>query len=203
MSERSSYPASLNRLIDSLACLPGIGRKTAERLSVSLLDWPDEQLLDFGQQLQNLHQNVRYCTCCGNFAEAELCPLCLSPNRQRHLLCVVEQPTQIPVFENACCYQGLYHVLGGKLSPLNGRGPESLRLAELHKRLENGEVKEMILATSSDVEGEATAHFLAAEFAREGLPITRLAAGIPAGADLAYADGATLALAMSGRRDFS
>lgn len=203
MSEKTSYPPSLCRLINSLSRLPGIGRKTAERLSGSLLEWSDEQLQDFGQQLQNLHQNVRFCTCCGNFSEGDLCPVCLAPNRQRHLLCVVEQPTQIPVFENACCYQGLYHVLGGKLSPLNGRGPETLRLAELRNRLESGEVKELILATSSDVEGEATAHFLAAEFAREGLAITRLAGGIPAGADLNYADGATLALAMTGRRDFS
>ena len=198
---RNSLPMPLQRLAETLSRLPGVGRKTAERLSVSLLDWPDEVLTQFGNDLINLKSLVRPCQCCGNFTEEELCPICLAPDRQREVICVIEHPTQIAVIEGTGCYRGLYHVLGGKLSPLNGKGPESLRLAELRHRLEDGVVRELILATSSDVEGEATAHYLAQEFAREGLKITRIAAGLPAGSDLAYADGATLALALAGRRD--
>ena len=197
----SSLPAPLQRLAESFSRLPGVGHKTAERLSVSLLDWPDEVLAAFGNDLANLKSLVRPCRCCGNFTEEELCPICLAADRQRDLICVIEHPTQIAVIENTGCYRGLYHVLGGKLSPLNGKGPESLRLNELRVRLDSGSVRELILATSSDVEGEATAHYLAQEFAREGLKITRIASGLPAGSDLAYADGATLALALAGRRD--
>lgn len=201
VSQQSALPAPLQRLAEMLNRLPGVGRKTSERLAVSMLDWPDEILEQFGSDILNLKKQVRPCRCCGNYTEEELCRICASSDRQREVICVIEHPTQIAVIENTGCYKGLYHVLGGKLSPLNGKGPESLRLAELHERLAVGGVSELIIATSSDVEGEATAHFLAQEFSREGLKISRIAAGLPAGSDLSYADGATLAVALAGRRD--
>ena len=140
------------------------------------------------------------CPECGNYTEADRCDICASPRRTRDTICVVEQASQIAVFENAGCYTGLYHVLGGRLSPLSGVGPEQLRIAELRRRLEPGDVQELILATSPDVEGEATANYLAGLFRDLPLAISRIATGIPAGADVAYADSATLSIALGGRR---
>jgi recombination protein RecR len=142
---------------------------------------------------------VKWCTICGNLADTDTCRICRSPGRDRTQICVVEVATQIPVFESGS-YRGLYHVLGGRLQPLEGIGPDELRVEELRERLAGGDAQELILATSPDVEGEATAHFLAAEFADAGVRITRLAAGVPVGADLSYADAATMARALAGRR---
>lgn len=202
MSAGDAYPEALQRLVAYFKRLPGVGARTASRLALALLDWPDELLAGFGRELAALKANVRRCRVCGNLADGELCRICASPSRDRSLVCVVEVATQIPVFEASACYRGLYHVLGGRLLPLEGVGPENLRIAELRERLGTGEVGELILATSPDVEGEATAHFLAAEFADTGVRITRIAAGVPVGADLSYADAATLARALGGRRTF-
>jgi recombination protein RecR len=180
--------------------LPGIGGRTASRLALALLDWPDELLETFGQELAALRENVKWCTTCGNLSDTETCRICRSPERDRTQICVVEVATQIPVFESSGSYRGLYHVLGGRLLPLEGIGPDELRVQELRDRLGSGEVQELILATSPDVEGEATAHYLAAEFAATGVQITRIAAGVPVGADLSYADAATMARALAGRR---
>lgn len=200
MSTISSMPKPLQRLAEKLNRLPGIGKRTAERLSLALLEWPEEQLFALGEELQHLRQRIKSCACCGNYSESERCPLCCSAQRQQNLICVVETASQIAVIENSNAYRGLYHVLGGKLSPLNGKGPADLRIEELRKRLQSTQVSELILATSPDMEGEATAHFLAEEFRSLPIQISRIASGIPAGADLSYADAATLSLAMNGRR---
>ena len=200
MNANEAYPEALQRLVAYFKRLPGVGGRTASRLALALLDWPDELLAAFGQELGALRANVRWCRICGNLADGEICRICTATGRDHSLICVVEVATQIPVIESAGCYRGLYHVLGGRLLPLEGIGPENLRLPELRERLETGGVVELILATSPDVEGEATAHFLAAEFADTGVRITRIAAGVPVGADLSYADAATMARALGGRR---
>ncbi len=199
----SSMPKALQQLAEQLNRLPGIGKRTAERLSLALLEWPEAQLATLGENLQKLRQQIKPCTCCGNYAENEHCTICSSPNRQQNLICVVENASQIAVIEGSNAYRGLYHVLGGKLSPLNGKGPADLRIQELRIRLQNSLVSELIIATSPDLEGEATAHFLAEEFREIPILISRIASGIPAGADLSYADAATLNLALSGRRKFN
>ena len=196
----SSMPKALQRLSEKLNRLPGIGKRTAERLSMALLDWPEEQLVALGDDLQKLRRQIRPCNCCGNYSEQELCPICSSANRQQNLICVVENASQIAVIEGSNAYRGMYHVLGGKLSPLNGKGPADLRIRELRERLQNSLITELIIATSPDLEGEATAHFLAEEFRGMPILISRIASGIPAGADLSYADAATLNLALNGRR---
>ncbi len=196
----SSMPKALQRLAEKLNHLPGIGKRTAERLSLALLEWPEEQLAALGDDLQKLRQQIKACSCCGNYSEQELCPFCLSPNRQQNLICVVENASQIAIIESSNAYRGLYHVLGGKISPLNGKGPADLRIQELRERMNSQTVSELIIATSPDLEGEATAHFLAEEFKDIPILISRIASGIPAGADLSYADAATLNLALNGRR---
>lgn len=193
------YPQALQHIMSFFSRLPGVGRRTAERLALAIMTWPEEQIGQFGQALAELKKKVRPCASCGNYAEDELCVICRDPERQRNVLCVVEQASQIIVLENSGSYQGLYHVLGGKLSPLSGKGPEELRIKELSERLRRGDISEMIIATSPDVEGEATAHFLAQEFAALPMTITRIASGVPVGADLNFADAATIAMALSGR----
>jgi len=200
MSTFSSIPQALQKLSEKLSRLPGVGKRTAERLSLALLEWPEEQLSALGDDLQQLRQRIKPCTCCGNYSEQALCQICSAPNRRQDLICVVENASQIAVIENSNAYRGLYHVLGGKLSPLNGKGPADLRIEELRQRLSSGQVSELIIATSPDLEGEATAHFLAEEFRTLPVVISRIASGIPAGADLSYADAATLNLALNGRR---
>jgi len=195
----TQYPPALQHVMSFFSRLPGVGRRSAERLTLAMMAWPEQHLEQFGQALLELKNNVRPCAICGHYAEGELCTICQDPERQRNVLCVVEQASQIIVLENSGSFKGLYHVLGGKLSPLSGKGPEELRIKELDDRLRQGEISEMIIATSPDVEGEATAHFLAQEFAALPITITRIASGVPVGADLNFADAATIAMALSGR----
>lgn len=194
------YPKALVDIIETLCRLPGIGRRTAQRLALSLLEWSPEELRRFGEQLTVLPTKIVFCGVCGNFSDRETCGICEAPDRDRSVICVVEQASQIAVIEACRDYRGVYHVLGGRLVPLEGRGPEDLRLGELSERIADGAVHELILATSPDVEGEATAHYIASEFARPGLTISRIAAGVPVGADLSYANSATMAMAIRGRR---
>lgn len=194
------YPQALEALIHLLGRLPGIGRRTAERLALALLDWPTERLQDLGHRLETLKDSISLCTQCGNLADNQLCRICQDQNRDRRTLCVVEDAAQIPVFERSRAYRGLYHVLGGRLLPLEGKGPEQLRIRELEQRLQTGEVEEIVIATGSDVEGEATASYLRDILRREGLTISRIAFGVPVGADLSYADPATIAMAINTRR---
>ena len=195
-----AYPISLQRLISYFSKLPGIGKRSAERMALAALKWPDNELAGFSDALGTIHQAIHPCKICGNLAEDELCPICQDDTRMKNIICIVEQPSQIIVFENAGCFRGRYHVLGGKLSPLSGVGPDKLRLRELQERITAGGISELIIATSPDVEGEATAHYLANEFSSQGLSITRIAAGVPVGSDLSYADAATLAIAINARR---
>lgn len=196
----SSYPLPLQRLIGYFARLPGVGRRSAERLALSVLGWEQPNLEGFAESLSSIHEAIHPCSICGNLSEHDICHICQDTTRTRNLICVVEQPTQVIAFENAGMYHGLYHVLGGKLSPLSGKGPDDLRIHELQDRIAKGGISELIIATSSDVEGEATAHYLAHECAAEGLRISRIAAGLPVGADVNYADAATLTIALNGRR---
>ncbi len=196
----AGYPEAVRGIASALQRLPGIGQRTACRLALALLEWPEERLRLLGRDIAELRQRVRSCTVCGNLAEDELCRVCADNRRDTHAICVVETAAQIQVIEAAGCFRGRYHVLGGRLQPLEDRGPECLRLAELRARLLDGSVQEVIIATSPDVEGEATAAWLAAEIAEPRLKVSRIAAGVPVGADLSFADSATMAMAMAGRR---
>lgn len=200
MGSAAAYPEALQRVASYLRRLPGVGSRTAERHALALLNWPDEVLRNFGDELAHLHERVRFCRVCGNLSDQEECAICLSTARQRDVICVVEHAAQIPVIEASGFFHGLYHVLGGRIVPLEGKGPDDLRIEELRERLADGQVTELIIATSPDVEGEATAHFLAQEFSSLPLTVSRIAAGVPVGSDLSYADGATLAMAFGGRR---
>ena len=193
------YPRALEEIIGVLTRLPGIGRRTAERLALALLSWEHDELAAFGQRIAGLREDVLVCRECGNLADEPVCRICRDPRRDRHQICIVEQATQIPVIEQTGCYKGLYHVLGGRLDPLEDIGPDELRIHSLHRRIAEEHVTELILATSSDVEGEATAAYLVDEFRDAGLQIARIASGVPVGADLAYADSATIATAMRNR----
>jgi len=200
MALESAFPQALQRVAAFLRHLPGVGRRTAERHALALLDWPEELLRQLGAELAELKTNVLFCRVCGNLSDTDECAICKAVGRQKDTICVVEYPTQIPTIEASGSFRGLYHVLGGRIVPLEGKGPDDLRIAELRERLADGAVTELILATSPDVEGEATAHFLAAEFKDLPLQITRIATGVPVGADLSFADSATLAMAFNGRR---
>ena len=193
------FPPALEHLIAHLGRLPGVGRRTAQRLAFSMLGWKDADLASLSDDLAHLHERVKNCPSCGNYTDGGECAICASERRDRRQICVVEHASQIAVFEQTG-YNGLYHVLGGRLSPLSGVGPEALRIGELRERLHNGEVTELILATSPDVEGEATANYLAELCRNPDLSITRIASGIPAGADVGYADPATLSRALGGRQ---
>ena len=195
------YPEPLRKVMAFLAHLPGVGARTAERMGTSMMSWKAEDLASFGNLLSSLKDNVTFCPKCGNYMErGGECSICDDPSRQQDIICVVEQVSQIIVIEKSGCFKGIYHVLGGKLSPMSGVGPEDLRIEPLRERLASGTVKELLIATTPDVEGEATANYLAQLFSSHDLLVSRIAAGIPVGADLAFADPATLASAISGRR---
>ena len=172
-------------------------------MALSLMSWQEGDLAGFGAQLSSLRKEVGFCPVCGYLTNGtEPCRFCSSPDRERSIICVVEQVTQVHTIESSGCFKGLYHVLGGKISPMKGRGPADLRIEELRERLADGDVKEILIALSPDVEGEATAHYLAQEFGGMGVALTRIAAGVPVGSDLSFADAATMASAISGRRRF-
>ncbi|NOZ55906.1 MAG: recombination protein RecR [Calditrichaeota bacterium] len=192
---------AIERAIEQLSRLPGIGRKSAQRLVFYLLKIPEEQVSELAQSLTELKQKVRYCSVCFNLTEEDPCPICRDPARDRSTICVVEQPNDVLALEKTGQYRGLYHVLGGSLSPLDGIGPENLRVRELVQRLQGGEVREVIVATNPNAEGEATAIYLAQLIKPLGIKLSRIARGIPVGSDLEYADEITLARALEGRID--
>ena len=197
----SAYPEPIQQAIAYLSHLPGIGSRSAERMVLSMMTWKPEEREGLGSAIAALASKVTLCPICGNYTEFGIpCRICSSETRQRDIICVIEQVPQLHIIEKSGSYKGLYHVLGGKLSPMNGKGPADLRIAELAQRLEGETVKELLLALSPDIEGEATANYLAQLFTRPGLTITRIASGVPIGADLTFADSATLATAISGRR---
>ena len=193
------YPPVLEELIFALRRLPGIGSRTAERLALAITTWSAEEQQQFGTLVGTLKSRLRACEVCGNLADSPRCRICEDPRRQTDMICVVEQASQIPVIEKAGCFRGLYHVLGGRIDPLADKGPDTLRIGELRKRLESGGIRELILATNPDVEGEATAAYLVDELGQLGVSITRIAAGVPVGSDLGFADSATIAVALNAR----
>lgn len=193
------YPLNIELVRESFARLPGIGKKTAERLAVSMLNWDDKHIQEFAQQLLAL-QDIKHCKICGNLSDEDICDICSNTLRNPALLCVVETVQQIPAIENTGKYTGYYHVLGGRLSPLDGIEPEDLSIDKLLSRVEQGKIKEIILATNPDVEGEATASYIANLLSNYTVDLTRISRGIPLGADLSYADAATMGVAMDARR---
>jgi len=192
---------ALDDLVTQFAKLPGIGRKTAQRLAFHLVQQPGDRLTRLAQALVSVADRVRPCAECGNLAEGERCELCLDPRRDAGLICVVEEPSAVTLLERSGEYRGKYHVLGGRIDPLGGVGPESLRLDRLVSRVEAGGVREIILATNPSMEGEVTATYVQQLLAGRGVKVTRLARGLPVGGDLEYVDGITLAHALSARQE--
>jgi recombination protein RecR len=191
----------LELLIAELEKLPSIGLKSAQRLALHLLRVPKEDALRLAEAIRAVRERVGFCSTCGNFSETDPCALCSDPRRDTKVLCVVEQPVDVLAFERTGQFTGRYHVLGGALSPLEGTSPEQLRIRELLSRLRGGEVKEVILATNPNVNGEATALYLSRLLSPLGVRVTRIARGVPMGSDLEYSDQVTLARALEGRRD--
>lgn len=192
--------SAIDELAGELSKLPGIGRKTALRLTYHLLKQGPEGSRRLADALRALSERVRPCERCGNLTEAPLCNICRDPRRDATLLCVVEEASDIGAIERAGEFRGLYHVLGGRLSPLDGVGPDDLTIAALVRRVSAEEVREVILATNPSLEGEATAVYIQRELAGTGVVISRIARGLPVGGDLEYADGVTIAQALQARR---
>jgi recombination protein RecR len=190
----------LNELIEALRCLPGVGNKSAQRMAFHLLERERDRGLKLAKVLEQAMQKIGHCSRCRNFSETAVCAICASASRDRHALCVVESPTDLAAIEQATGYRGHYFVLMGRLSPLDGLGPEELGLGLLSERLAEGEVEELILATNPTVEGEATAHYLAQLARAAGIRPTRLAHGVPLGGELEYVDRGTLAHAFGSRQ---
>ncbi len=192
---------SLSRLIAELSKFPGIGQKTAARLAFFLLRQPVSEAEALAAAIRDLKAKVRFCSRCFHITESDPCPLCMDEGRDAHHLCVVEEPQDLIAIERSRCFRGRYHVLHGALSPLDGIGPEDLRIAQLMERLAGGGVQEVMLATNFTVEGEATALYLARLIRPMGIRVTRLAHGIPMGSDLEFVDEATVNRAIEGRRE--
>ena len=191
---------AIENLITQLTRLPGIGTRTAQRLTFHLLAVPGEEAKALAEAIIDVKTRVRACRICGNLTEEELCVICVDPRRDRSVICVVEQPVDVMSLERTHEFRGLYHVLGGALSPLDGVDPTDLRIQGLLERVAEGEVSEIVLATNPNMTGEATASYLADRL-REQVTVTRLASGLPVGGDLEYADEVTLGRALAGRRD--
>lgn len=194
------YPRPILRLIDELGKLPGIGPKTAQRLAFHILKAPRADVLNLAETLIEARDKIRRCSICSNFTDEDPCAICSDPGRNRGMICVVEDPKDVMAMERTGEYNGVYHVLGGAISPMEGVGPEDLRLKELVDRVKNQGIEEVIVATNPDVEGEATAMYIARILSPFGVKVTRLARGVPVGGDLEYTDEATLARALLGRR---
>jgi recombination protein RecR len=191
----------MTRLIDELKKLPGVGNKSAQRLAFHILRSSEDDATLLADAVREVKSKLRLCSICNNITEVDPCVYCSNPTRNQHLICVVEEPTNISSIEKTRHFNGVYHVLHGTLSPLHGVGPEHLRINNLIKRMENGSVEEVILATNPTVEGEATATYLSKLLKSEGVKVTRIATGVPVGSDIEYADEVTMQKAMEGRRE--
>lgn len=201
-SVRHPYGAAVGNLIDRLATLPGIGRKSAERLANHLLDCSDEDANALAEAIRQVKSVVRPCSVCFNLTEGELCSICADTRRDHHSVCVVEQPRDLLALEAASIFNGVYHVLGGRLAPLNGVGPDDLHIGALVKRVRQGGVKEILMATNPTLEGDGTALFISNLLASDPVKITRLARGIASGSVLEFANREMLADAIRGRQSF-
>jgi recombination protein RecR len=197
----SKFAEPMARLIDELKKLPGVGSKSAQRLAFHILRSSEEDAEALASSIRELKEKLHLCSVCNNITDIDPCVYCSSPTRNQRLVCVVEEPTNIASVEKTRSYNGVYHVLHGSLSPLHGVGPEHLRLANLSRRIDQGEVDELIIATNPTVEGEATAVYISNMLKKSGVKVTRIATGIPAGSDIEYADEVTMAKALEGRRE--
>lgn len=194
------YDGIIQDLIDELGRLPGIGPKSAQRIAFHILQTESVDVTRLAELLLEIRQRVRFCEICGNVAEQETCSICRDPRRQAGVICVVEEAKDVVAIERTREFRGLYHVLGGAISPIDGIGPDDLRIRQLLQRLADGSVTEVIIATDPNLEGEATATYLTRMLQQPGLRVTRLASGLPVGGDLEYADEVTLGRAFEGRR---
>ena len=195
------YTRSTDRLIAELSRLPGVGRRAAQAMVLDILKLSQEDAVRLARLILEVKKKTRACSSCFNLTEEELCPVCADPARDRGVICVVEEPHDLAALEKARSYRGLYHVLGGVLSPLEGIGPEQLRIRELLERVGSGSFREVLLATNPTLEGEATALYLGRQLKGAGVVVTRLARGVPVGGELEYIDELTLAKAIENRRD--
>ena len=198
----SHYPASIMDLIKSIAKLPGIGEKTAERLAMHILRSPRKEVEQLAKCIVDAKEKVRLCKQCFGLSDAEVCNICADPTRDASLICIVEQPADMVAMEKSGAFIGRYHILSGVLSPMNGVGPEDIRVSELIAKMGSGQIKEVVLATSTTVEGEATASYIAERLGKYSVKVTRIAAGVPIGGDLKYVDQVTLKKAMETRHVF-
>ena len=197
----SEYAPSIEKLIESFERLPSIGHKTAARLAFHVLDWNEEETNKFINSIINAKKSLKYCSKCFNITDTEPCSICANPKRDQTQICVVEDVRDVAAMERTHEYKGVYHVLHGSISPMNGVGPDDIKIKELLSRTMNGEIKEVILATNPRVEGEATAMYISKLLKPLGIQTTRIAHGIPVGGDLEYTDEITLSKALEGRRE--
>lgn len=192
---------AMARLLNALSHLPGVGRRSAQRLAYHILEQPEQDVRELAEAIYRARRDIHHCATCGNYTDVELCPICEDGRRDRTVICVVRDPRDIAAMERSASFQGLYHVLHGTISPAQNRGPEDIRIKELLERLRDGTVREIILATNPDLEGEATAMYIARLVKPLGIAATRLAQGVQVGSDLEFADEVTLARALEGRRE--
>lgn len=195
------YAKPLSNLIGELSKLPGIGGKTAQRLAFHILSLDDKDAFALAEAMLEAKKNMKYCSICGNLTDVDPCSLCTDPARDQSIICVVESPRDVSAMERIKEFQGLYHVLHGAISPMDGIGPEDINLKQLIIRLQQNDIREVILATNPNIEGEATAMYTARLIKPAGIKVTRIAHGVPVGGDLEYADEITLSKAMEGRRE--
>lgn len=192
---------SIQKLLDELERLPGIGPKSAQRMAYYILNTDSDAALRLAHAIEEVKDTVRFCSQCFNYSEDELCDICSSPRRDKSAICVVSEPRDIPPIERTGVFNGVYHVLGGALSPMDGIGPEDLHVAELMSRLSSNEINEVVIATNPNIEGETTATYLARLISPLGILVTRPASGLPVGGDLEFADELTLGRALEARRE--
>ncbi len=195
------YSGHINELIDELAALPGIGNKSAQRLAFYIIGMSKERVAKLADSIVDAKEHVHYCKCCQNLTDTEICPICADEKRDHSLIMVVENPRDLAAYEKTGKYKGLYHVLHGAISPMLGIGPNDIRLKELIARLEDDQVKEVIIATNSSLEGETTAMYISKLVKPSGIKTTRIASGVPVGGDLEYIDEVTLLRALEGRTE--
>ena len=195
------YPEPISKLIDSFMKLPGIGPKTAVRLAIFVLDMKEDDVLGFAKALVNAKRDLAYCSVCGHITDRDPCYICNDSHRDQSVVCVVQEPKDVIAMEKMKEYQGVYHVLRGAISPMEGIGPEDINIPQLLKRLHDETVQEVILATNPNIEGEATAMYISRLLKPTGIKVTRIAHGLPVGGDLEYADEVTLSKALEGRRE--
>ena len=195
------YSGHINKLIDELAALPGIGNKSAQRLAFYIIGMSKARVKQLSESIVNARENVHYCACCQNLTDTELCPICEDAKRNHKTIMVVENPRDLAAYEKTGRYEGVYHVLHGAISPMLGVGPDDIRLKELMKRIAEEDIEEVIIATNSSLEGETTAMYISKLVKGAGVKVTRIASGVPVGGDLEYIDEVTLLRALEGRTE--